>query len=136
MSLILDASVVAALLLPDETPPAHLAASVDAATGQLHAPWLLWAELRNVLLLAERRGRLPEGAAEAFLPLADRLGIALDTGADSAAVLRLARGHRLTIYDALYLELALRHGASTGAVLATLDARLGAAARAEGVALA
>lgn len=131
VSLVRDASVAAGLLLPDETPPAHLAASIDAATGRLHAPWLLWAELRNVLLLAERRRRLPEGAAEAFLPLADRLDFAFDTAPDSAAVLRLARAHRLSAYDALYLELALRRRAT----LATLDAALRQAAGAEGVPL-
>jgi predicted nucleic acid-binding protein len=46
-------------------------------------------------------------------------------------VLALARAHRLTAHDALYLELALRRSAA----LATLDARLREAARAEGVQL-
>ena len=44
-------------------------------------------------------------------------------------MMRLARSHRLTAYDAAYLELALRKGAP----LATLDRRLAEAARAEGV---
>ncbi|WP_206437042.1 hypothetical protein [Paracoccus haematequi] len=44
-------------------------------------------------------------------------------------VLDLARRLRLTVYDALYLELALRQGAS----LASLDTALLAAARAEAV---
>jgi predicted nucleic acid-binding protein len=43
----------------------------------------------------------------------------------------LARRHRVTVYDAAYLELALREGLP----LATLDAALADAARAEGVAL-
>jgi predicted nucleic acid-binding protein len=41
----------------------------------------------------------------------------------------LARRHRLTVYDAAYLELALREGLA----LATLDTALAEAARAEGV---
>jgi len=41
----------------------------------------------------------------------------------------LARRHRLTVYDAAYLELAQREGVP----LATLDGALAAAARAEGV---
>jgi predicted nucleic acid-binding protein len=43
--------------------------------------------------------------------------------------LRLARRHGLSSYDASYLELALRNGLP----LATLDERLGKAARAAGV---
>ena len=46
-------------------------------------------------------------------------------------VLALARTHRLTVYDAAYLELALR----VDAPLATLDRKLAAAARAAGVPL-
>ncbi|HJW78510.1 MAG TPA: type II toxin-antitoxin system VapC family toxin [Beijerinckiaceae bacterium] len=41
----------------------------------------------------------------------------------------LARRHRLTVYDAAYLELAQREGVP----LATLDGPLAAAARADGV---
>jgi predicted nucleic acid-binding protein len=59
-------------------------------------------------------------------------GIALDTRPVEARVLALARGHGLTVHDALYLELALRREAA----LMTLDAALGRAAEAEGVALA
>jgi predicted nucleic acid-binding protein len=51
----------------------------------------------------------------------------IDREPDSAAVLRLARGYRLSIYDASYLELALREAAP----LATLDDQLRAAATAE-----
>ena len=43
----------------------------------------------------------------------------------------LARHRRLTVYDAAYLELALRHAVP----LATLDQALANAARAEGVAV-
>jgi predicted nucleic acid-binding protein len=43
----------------------------------------------------------------------------------------LARRHRLTVYDAAYLELALREVVP----LATLDQALAAAAQAEGVSL-
>jgi predicted nucleic acid-binding protein len=46
---------------------------------------------------------------------------------DEAGVLRLARTYRLSVYDASYLELALREAVP----LATMDAALAAAARAE-----
>jgi predicted nucleic acid-binding protein len=60
-----------------------------------------------------------------------RLRIDLDRQADGEILLALARTHRLTAYDAAYLELALR----ADAPLATLDRKLAAAARAAGVPL-
>lgn len=128
--LVLDASALAASVLPNAAGPdlAALARQHDA----FRAPWLIWAEIRNILIVLERRGRLPEGFADEALAAIDGLAIALDTAPDSGAVLRLARRHGLSAHDALYLELASRHGA----VLATRDAALAAAARAEGVALA
>lgn len=74
---------------------------------------------------------MPKTAVEGFLGALGEIGIVLDTGAESGAVMDLARRHRLTAYDALYLELALRRALP----LATLDRALGAAAEAEDVAL-
>jgi len=55
----------------------------------------------------------------------------MDRSPDENAVLRLARAHRLSVYDAVYLELAQREGLP----LATLDADLRKAAAGEAVAL-
>jgi predicted nucleic acid-binding protein len=55
--------------------------------------------------------------------------VALDHSPDEAAVMALARKHRLTVYDASYLELALREGVP----LATLDRSLAATATSEGM---
>ena len=60
-----------------------------------------------------------------------RLPITIDVDCDERRLMTLARKHRLTAYDAAYLELALREGIA----LATLDAELERAARAEGVTL-
>lgn len=128
--LVVDASAVAGWLLPDEG-EAGLAALLSAHDS-ICAPSLLWAELRNILIASERRGRLPAGTAEQFLRIFDGLGVTLDTAPVENEVLRLARQHRLTVYDALYLELAMR---SSG-VLSTLDRALAAAAGAEGIGLA
>lgn len=125
--LVIDASALVGWLMPDESGidlPALAAEHEDIV-----APWLLWAELRNILVVSERRGRIPLGAAEQITDAVDALGIALDTAPAGSVVLELARRHRLTVYDALYLELALRRGAT----LASLDAALLAAARAETV---
>ena len=128
--LVIDASALVGWLMPDESGidlPALAAEHEDIV-----APWLLWAELRNILVVSERRGRIPLGAAEQITDAVDALGIVLDTAAAGSVVLELARRHRLTVYDALYLELALRRGAT----LASLDAALLAAARAEAVIIA
>jgi predicted nucleic acid-binding protein len=129
MTLVVDASALAAWLLPDET-SADLG-TVIAEHADVLAPWLLWAELRNILIVTERRGRLPQGVADRLIEAVEGLGIELDTVPTNAGVLGLARQHALTVYDALYLELALRHGA----MLATLDTKLAQSARAEGIIL-
>ena len=90
-----------------------------------------WYELRNVLVLGERQGRLTERATARFLRDISRLTITIDSSPNEAQVLTLARRHRLTVYDAAYLELAGREALP----LATLDEELAAAARAEQVAL-
>lgn len=133
--IVVDASVVAGWLLPDEAggneagdPPGALLAGVQ----RIAAPWLFWAELRNVLVTSERRGRLPAGAVEEGVAAVEGLGITLDTTPSGPAVLDLARRHGLTVHDALYLELALRGQGR----LATRDAALRRAAEAEGVAVA
>lgn len=129
MTLVVDASALAAWLLPDET-GADLGILI-AEHSEVLAPWLLWAELRNILIVTERRGRLPQGMADQLIEAVDAMEIELDMVPSNAAVLALARRHALTVYDALYLELALRHGA----MLATLDAKLAQAARLERVML-
>ena len=128
--LILDATAIIVWIMPDE-------AGIDLepliARGEpLLAPWLIWVELRNILIVSERRGRLPAGMGDQIADAVDALQIQLDSSASSAVVMDLARRHGLTAYDALYLETALRHGA----MLATLDGKLRAAAIAEAVALA
>ena len=86
-------------------------------------------EIRNILIVAERRGRIGPGIVEQALEAIGDLGIVLDTAPSPAALLALCRTHRLTVYDALYLDLALREGAT----LATRDAALARAATAEGI---
>ncbi|UFM64061.1 type II toxin-antitoxin system VapC family toxin [Paracoccus sp. MA] len=127
--LVIDASALIAWVMPDES-------GVDLASlaerhEEIGAPWLLWAELRNILVVNERRGRLPAGAAEQIIEAVDAFGVRLDTRPAHSVVMDLARRHGLTVYDALYLELALRQGSS----LTSLDAALIQAAQAEGVAV-
>jgi predicted nucleic acid-binding protein len=91
-------------------------------------------EVANALLMAVRRARIDAGFRDAALRDLAALPIVLDPETSSRAwhdTLRLADAHRLTAYDAAYLELAHRRALP----LATLDAELRAAARAFGVTL-
>lgn len=92
---------------------------------------LWWFEVRNTLVINERRKRLTEARTLAFLQRLNRLSIGVEHYTDEQQILALARRHVLSVYDAAYLELAQRMHVS----LATLDHRLAAAARAEGVPL-
>lgn len=129
MAFVIDTSVIAAWLLPDEMPPAALEALARLEQSGAFAPAILWYEVRNLLITNERRGRLTEAQADAALSRVTMLPITLDHAPDSVATINLARAHRLTIYDASYLELALRRGIA----LVTLDAALARAAAARGV---
>ena len=88
-------------------------------------------EIRNVLIVNERRGRIDHAGSTAFLMRLRALRLLQDDAHDEDTIMALARKHRLSAYDAAYLETALRRGDS----LATLDRELARAAVAEGVAL-
>ena len=92
-------------------------------------PQLWHYEVRNALLVAERRGAIPQLAAESRIRGLSALPIVTDRDAVLDQAMDLAIKHGLSYYDALYLELALREALP----LATLDGRLNAAAMAAGV---
>jgi predicted nucleic acid-binding protein len=130
MSFVIDASVVIAWAFKEQHATAERAlARIQAEEAIVPALW--WYELRNVLVLGERQGRLTERETARFLRDISRLAITIDALPNEAQVLTLARRHRLTVYDAAYLELAAREALP----LATLVEELAAAARAEQVAL-
>ena len=131
MAFVLDASITACWAFDDEDHP-----DASLAFGRMRAeegvvPSLWWFEVRNILIVNERRRRIAESGAAAFLLNLSRLRIRVDPVPDEGVVLRLARTHRLSVYDAAYLELAQR----SGLPLATLDADLRRAAAVEGLAL-
>jgi predicted nucleic acid-binding protein len=102
--------------------------------GRAHVPALWLWETANVLVQAERRGRISPAAIRTYLGLLEGLPISIDQPSTASVwhdTLALARSHRLTSYDAAYLELSLRRGLP----LATRDKALQAAARLEGVPL-
>ncbi len=131
MPFVIDASVAASWLLPDEDDPVSRAAYRRLETDDAVAPGLWWFEMRNVLIVNERRGRIDARQTARALGLLAALPIGLDFATEEGALMDLARRHRLTVYDGAYLELALRERLP----LASLDAALRDAARAEGAAL-
>ena len=94
-----------------------------AAGGKAWVPGLWHLELGNVLLGAQRRGRIDKAGIEQFLSALDVYDIEVDPETMAVAwskTLAFAESYGLTVYDAAYLELALRRGLP----LATLDGAL------------
>ena len=131
MAFVLDASIAACWAFPDEQDPRADAALARVRIEDAVVPSLWWFEVRNILVVNERRKRITESGTNSFLRELVRLRIRVDREPEESAVLRLARAHRLSVYDAVYLELALREAIP----LATLDSELAAAAIAEGTGL-
>jgi predicted nucleic acid-binding protein len=131
MPFVLDASVAACWAFQDERHPRADAAFVRIRTEEAVVPSLWWYEIRNILVVNERRKRITEPDTSGFLRDLSRLPIRVDHSPHGGGVLRLARTHQLSVYDASYLELAIREAMP----LATLDAKLAAAALAEGTKL-
>jgi len=131
LSLVIDASILAAWFLDEKSDPRVEAAFDTVARIETLAPTLFFYEIRNALLVSERRNRITEAMSAAFLRDLGLLPIRLEPAGDSASLMALARRRKLSVYDAAYLELAKREGLP----LATLDRALEKAAAAEGVAL-
>ena len=129
MPFVLDTSAAATWCFPDEQARAADRAFDRLTTEEAVVPHLWWFEIRNVLIVNERRGRLTAADTTAFLRDLGRLPIRVDANPGERLVLALARKHGLTVYDAAYLELAVR----LGAPVASLDRALNAAARSEGM---
>jgi predicted nucleic acid-binding protein len=134
-SLVIDGSTALGFLMQDERGGQALAALslLEAGTPTV-VPGHWWLEVANGLLMAERRKRATQADITEALNLLQALPVVTDdetarrSGSDTAA---LARQYGLTAYDAAYLELAMRRGAT----LATSDKLLSKAAAAAGVAL-
>ena len=134
MSLILDSSVTVAWVYMDEVNDA-IRNVFDLVSNQ--GAWVpsLWRlEVANILETGVRRARHDAAFRDSTLADLRLLPIHIDPETDRqawTATLRLAEHHRLTLYDAAYLELAQRRTLP----LATLDTELRAAASAENLRL-
>ena len=116
---VVDASLVAAAFFQE--PHAESARAVLAADRPLCAPDLISAEFGNVVWKRHRRREITE--EEAAQLMADFLRLPLHitpTGELADVALQLAMRTGRTVYDCLYLALAVR----TRSVLVTADKRL------------
>ena len=128
---VLDASVALAWFLDDEQAPQADNVRARLIRERAYVPQLWRLEVRNGLIIAERRGRLSATRINECLEAIKRLPIQTDSEAVLDTVVSLARMHNLSVYDAVYLELAKRRDAA----LASLDGALLRAAAEEGVEL-
>ena len=133
LPVVVDASVTAAWCFQDEATEASRALHQSLPHRQVVVPLLWHAECANLLLTAERRNRVSVERSAELLDLLDALPIETDdeTAHIRGSVMRLARAQRLTVHDAIYLDLATRRGIA----LATRDNQLRRAAAAVNVAL-
>jgi predicted nucleic acid-binding protein len=134
MSLVLDSSVTLAWVYDDETTDeiCEVFRLVAERGGWVPNLWRL--EVANVLEMGVRKKRHDAEFQRSTLEDLEHLPIRVDGETDRHAwgkTLALAAQHRLTVYDAAYLELAGRRRLP----LATLDRDLRVAAIAEGVIL-
>ena len=131
-ALVIDASLAAAWCFPDErTDYTNAVLQAISAPLEALAPRLWAYEVRNSVLVGMRRKRITTPDALEFLESIRGLPIRLVDPVSYDGVFHLADGHRLTVYDAAYLDLAIREGLP----LASLDNALCKAALSSGVAL-
>ena len=131
---VVDCSIAMAWLFNDEATAKTAALLNRLATETALVPAWWFIEITNVLALAERKGRIKPTESDAFIADLSKLGIERDDEAPDRAfthLLALCRRHRLTSYDAIYLDLAVRRDLP----LATLDDALRNAAHKVGVRL-
>jgi predicted nucleic acid-binding protein len=104
------------------------------AGARAFVPMLWHLEIANVLWACERRKRMTEADSVRFLAILALLNITTDHQTEQHAgktTLGLARQHSLSVYDAAYLELAMR----LGLPLASKDEALRKAAQAVGLSI-
>jgi predicted nucleic acid-binding protein len=131
---VVDASVALAWCFPDEG-GAYADSVLEGLEERVVVTPALWAvEIANGLLVGESRRRLRQAQIRRFVTLLEGLSVVQHgqgVGSMLNSLLPLAREHKLSAYDAAYLDLAIREGLP----LATLDKGLKRAAVKAGVSI-
>jgi len=125
---VIDTSVVMTWCFKDETSK-YADAILDSLEVSIAVVPSIWPlEVGNVLLVAERKKRLGEADSTRFIALIAELPIMIEQEPPERMmkeILALAREHKLSTYDASYLDLSMRKGLP----IATLNNGLIAAAK-------
>lgn len=131
---VLDCSITMAWCFPDEASSYTELIQEKLLKVKAIVPSIWLYEVANILCIAERKKRITNAQVVRFKNLLKQAPIVIDDlSADyiMTAALDLAREQALSVYDAAYLELAMREALP----LATLDKALQEAARKVGVKL-
>ncbi len=131
---VVDNSIVMSWCFKDEANKYTDAVLDSLAESYAVVPSIWPLEVVNALLVSERRRRLSEADSIRFLTLLAQLPLTVEQEQSENAMMRilaLARKHKLSSYDASYLDLAMRNGLP----IATLDKNLRAAAKRAQVAI-
>ena len=132
MAFVLDCSVTMAWIFPDEAAEATDRLRDSLVESKAFVPSLWPVEVGNALLIATRRGRVRVDEWSEIRANLEALPIEIDPVTTSrvwGTSLQLAETHQISVYDAMYLELAVR----LQLPLATLDRALLATARDVGI---
>ena len=118
-AVVVDCAVAIKWFVPEEL-SAEAEGLLDG-TRDLLAPDLLFAELGNVLWKKVSRRELTTAEARAVLSGISKVPLAVTPSRDlTAAALEIALAHGRTVYDAIYVALAVAHDCT----LVTADERL------------
>jgi predicted nucleic acid-binding protein len=132
---VVDNSVVMTWCFKDETSQ-YADAVLDRLENHTALVPSIWPlEVGNVLLVAERRGRIGRADSARFMALLGELPIIVEQESPERMlkeIFALGRDYKLSSYDASYLDLAMKKGLP----LATLDKNLLAAANQSNVSIA
>lgn len=120
-SFILDCSVAVAWCFEDETSAYTESVLASLTKGNGIVPKLWYIEVANVLLMAQKRGRINDNGIFHFFSLLEKLPIIADkTDRTIIDLVMLSQKYQLTSYDGCYLNLCLQYNLP----LATMDKKL------------
>ena len=108
---VIDNSVVVSWLLEEEHVKKSREILNKLSSHQVCVPSIWPYELANALFVAEKRKRIKEADSVAFICDLKNLPIIIEESSFERIgkdVLSLSREHKITVYDASYIELALR----------------------------
>lgn len=131
--IVIDASVAVAWSFEDERhPPIDEVLTLVANEGGV-APAIWLVETANAIQMAMRRGRIGPAYRDQLLVQLNALPVEIEASTGELVIAAASVSDRfgITVYDATYLEVAVRRQLP----LATLDRQLAAAARSAGVAV-